>query len=101
MVYFNPPNHPVDGDERMILTIASRKHEDEPLTAVPTANLRWLLTVKLSPGLAEAVRMELARRGIAPPSHRGPTRASRVAGDDIMTYGHSLIGLASPGPWRS
>jgi hypothetical protein len=66
MVYFNPPNHPVDGDETMILTIASGKHEDEPLTAVPTANLRWLLTVKLSPGLAEAVRMELARRGIAP-----------------------------------
>jgi hypothetical protein len=54
------------------------KHAGEPLTTVPLDYLRWLTRTKLSRSLAEAVRNELRRRGVAPRPHRGPTRASRV-----------------------
>jgi hypothetical protein len=39
------------------------KHKGQPLAEVPSEYLRWLTTIKLSPGLRTAVHTELAERG--------------------------------------
>jgi hypothetical protein len=82
-------------------TIPFERHAGTPLPAIPVSCLSWLLQeAKLSRSLGEGVRMELARRGIAPRPHRGLVPADRGAAGDTMTYGNTLIILASLGPWR-
>jgi hypothetical protein len=49
------------------------KHKNEPLSAVPSSYLDWMLrTVKLSSGLTQALADELQRRGVAPPPPPSP-----------------------------
>lgn len=52
-----------------VVAIPFGKHKGQPLAAVPTSYLTWLVhSAKLSTGLAAAVREELERRGLTPPT---------------------------------
>jgi hypothetical protein len=65
------------------------KHKDEPLPAVPTSYLAWLMReCHLSVGLAQAVADELRSRGVevAPPAPKPPPQCQRCGERTAITY---------------
>lgn len=61
-----------------MVTMPFGKHQDQPLNAIPTSYLRWLLTIDLSEWLEDAVRDELELRGIRDSSNTEEKRQPKL-----------------------